>query len=283
MKHNYNFNNEYQAIVSSTEPIGNLRRKVWLQKTKNLFNKNTVLEGYQISGTTGAISTNSSRAVSDYIKVKENTAYTLSNISNTSICFFNSSKTFISSVATPSFTTPANTSYVRFGMVFESSSDYSTGQLELGSTATEYEDYVEDKTYILNDSDEYEEFIPQNGTILANIPSGTNAEITLRDNIQNYKFVEVYFDNGDDMQDCKRIFINNENNKRFLLFAIDMRSNAGISLLRSSCWNFNTNKLAPFTYANNVDYGQMRIQNATSNPVYQKENIMRVFLVIGYK
>ena len=57
MQHNYNFNNEYQTIISSTEPTTD-RKKVWMQKTKNIVDMNVPISNTLISDT-GAISSNS--------------------------------------------------------------------------------------------------------------------------------------------------------------------------------------------------------------------------------
>ena len=37
------------TVVSPTEPQGNERLKVWIQKGKNLFDKNNILSGYLLS------------------------------------------------------------------------------------------------------------------------------------------------------------------------------------------------------------------------------------------
>lgn len=150
--------NKDGIIVSPTEPTTN-RRKVWIQHSKNLFNKDTVLEGYSISGNTGAIAENANRAVSDFIPAKPNTEYILSSIVNTAICFYNSSMNFLTSVNTGTFTTPNNTAFIRFGINIETQPDYSEGQLEQGSTATNYEPYIEEAIYVKNDNDVYEEFV----------------------------------------------------------------------------------------------------------------------------
>lgn len=79
-----------RVVVSPTEPTGDNRKKVWMQKGKNKFNPNDKTK---------------------YIRV----------------CFNDGTATDI--------------------------------QLEQGTTATTYEPYVEDKIYIKNNNDVYEEFI----------------------------------------------------------------------------------------------------------------------------
>lgn len=94
-----------------------------------------------------------------YIPVKPNTRYTLSGSFDggsaaygTAIYFFDSDKHFISRVSATgtvmpyprTYTTPSNCYFVDFQ--FRTNSDRSKWQLELGSTATDYEPYVTPQT-----------------------------------------------------------------------------------------------------------------------------------------
>ncbi len=56
-------------IVSSTEPAKN-RRKVWMQKGKNLFDKSKVTKGYFLHKDTGIATISEGYSYSDYIYVK---------------------------------------------------------------------------------------------------------------------------------------------------------------------------------------------------------------------
>ncbi len=56
-------------IVSPTEPTTN-RRKVWMQKGKNLFDKNNVTKGYFLHKDTGIATISEGYSCSDYIYVK---------------------------------------------------------------------------------------------------------------------------------------------------------------------------------------------------------------------
>ncbi len=67
-------------------------------------------------------------------------------------------------------------------------------QIEQGSTATSYEEYIETKMYVLNDNNVYEEFMKkEEKRILYNNPSGSNGNITLLDNAENYDYLEIFF------------------------------------------------------------------------------------------
>ncbi len=150
-------------IVSPTEPTEN-RRKVWLQKGKNLFDKLSHIEfndGYR------SWQDGKKRAVANFcglkIPVYENTQYVTSSdiiyteISN--LCFFDKNMNFISgytfNTEDRSFITPSSCAYITIAIL----NTYDYFQLQQGSTATEYEEYVEPKTYILNDNNVYEEFM----------------------------------------------------------------------------------------------------------------------------
>ena len=61
-------------IVSSTEPTGNNRKKVWMQKGRNLFDKNKAALQYYIADT-GIVYSNGYYLITDYIEVTPNTDY----------------------------------------------------------------------------------------------------------------------------------------------------------------------------------------------------------------
>ena len=94
------------------------------------------------------------------IPVKGNTQYVSSSdaeISN--LCFFDKNMNYLSGLTynteNKTFTTPLNCSYITLAV----SSTFIYFQLEQGSTATEYEEYIEPKVYTLNDNSVYEEFM----------------------------------------------------------------------------------------------------------------------------
>lgn len=94
------------------------------------------------------------------IPVKGNIQYVSSSdaeISN--LCFFDKNMNYLSGLTynteNKTFTTPLNCSYITLAV----SSTFIYFQLEQGSTATAYEEYIEPKMYVLNNNNVYEEFI----------------------------------------------------------------------------------------------------------------------------
>lgn len=132
---------EKWVSVGATAPTDG--RRVWFEKGKNLFNKDTITNGYRLDES-GIPSSASNEFTSDFISVKPSTQY-VRNYGGTSpytrTCFYDSSKTLISKDDEhQTFTTPSNARFLRF-------SEYTTNlnemQVEEGSTATTYEPYVE--------------------------------------------------------------------------------------------------------------------------------------------
>lgn len=158
-------------IVSPTEPTEN-RRKVWMQKGKNLFNSS--FEIAQIHGVTGNNESSTDVITSNgYTEVKSNVQYTIStNKYNgvSRVAFYDKNKSLIQVIYNiTTFTTPDNAKYIRFSIwssttINQIDSDLKV-QVEQGSTATPYEEYIEPKTYILNDNNVYEEFMKKHEEI----------------------------------------------------------------------------------------------------------------------
>lgn len=165
-------------VVSPTEPTTN-RRKVWMQKGKNLFNKNDydLFKGY-INGETKTIVANTN-ANSIYIKVKPNTTYTISRK------VFNAGESFAvgtlknrpsagdiaikyatySSQSSATVTTGNDEKYLLIYLMWESNATVTLKeildniQIEQNSVATKYESYINPTIYVKNNNDIYEEFI----------------------------------------------------------------------------------------------------------------------------
>ena len=170
---------ESGVIVSATEPTGNNREKVWLKKSKNLYNAE---QNINVSQTD----------TYHRVDLKANTTYTISFIKSrlsgetitgniiykfATIRCFDKTGTKISDISSSTvtltsgsieiqqtFITPNNLAYV--GINFGNNNGdtnvnttVSNIQIEQGTTATTYEPYVEPKMYCLNDNNVYEEFI----------------------------------------------------------------------------------------------------------------------------
>lgn len=167
-------------IVSPTEPTEN-RRKVWMQKGKNLSKINEV----------NNISSTSNSKVR--VKVKENTVYTISckkeriegvtitnnqaymfrwihcyNSNNELLETFSAIDTLSTLITSNSnsktIVTPPNTSYIEIDFRNDNGDNNANTRafeimVEQNQTVTSYEPYIEPKTYILNDNNVYEEFM----------------------------------------------------------------------------------------------------------------------------
>ena len=119
---------------------------------KQLFDNNKITRNkYLIVG--GEEGTSEVFGISDYILIKSNTNYTLSNLrgNNVTACFYDNNKDYISDIGIyandliKTFTTPDNAKYFRFSVIIqETNSGYNLDkvQLEEGSEATNYEPYT---------------------------------------------------------------------------------------------------------------------------------------------
>lgn len=109
---------------------------------KNIFDKNNVYINKALNDSDGTIFEATNRNTTDFIVVKPNSDYIFSNISRTAVCLYDNNKTFIKTLTNNLIATTSNTYYLRF--TYKTDEDYSKGQLELGSVAT---DYVEHKEF----------------------------------------------------------------------------------------------------------------------------------------
>ena len=110
-------------------------------KSKQLFDKSTVTNGYRLDGSGNASSSASNEFTSDYIEIAPNTTYIRSSevTAYTRTCFYDNSKTFISKDdSNQIITTPSNARYLRFS---EYNSRLDTIMINEGSTALPYESY----------------------------------------------------------------------------------------------------------------------------------------------
>lgn len=118
----------------------------YLTTTKNLFDKNNVVDGY--IDEYGTLSKNAGWKASDFIPITSNTSYTISGISYAGYLAFHAwydiNKNFISSVSnkinSQTMVSPSGAAYIRV-CCKQSAGDLDTLQLEEGSTATDYVPY----------------------------------------------------------------------------------------------------------------------------------------------
>ena len=127
-----------------------------LSERSNNLNKNT--NGFSVN-----VTSQYGGVVSDFIKIKPNTAYTFSGTRNGSfeeqsnLCYFDKNKNFITGgwdneVWRKSFTTPSHACYLKIGwwLYTPNTISYSDIQLEESTVATPYEPYQSDKLTILS-------------------------------------------------------------------------------------------------------------------------------------
>lgn len=130
--------NKFSSIMKYVLKWG--ENSVDAEMSKNLFNKTDATLNYRIDNSGNDYPDNNC-FVSDYIEVEAEETYTKSGQINVYQCvvYYDSSKTFISRNTTnATFTTPANTKYVR---ITGYKTNIDTTQLEEGSEETTYQEY----------------------------------------------------------------------------------------------------------------------------------------------
>ena len=167
---------------------------------KNLFNKNTVVDGYLSQ--TGQIESNSGFKTSDFIKVMPNTSYFLNNTNTKRLKFYDINKNAITSdwdltsAGSQSFTTLSNAYYLRFSIDI-SVIDINTVQLELGTKETSCEPYIEPNQVTFNLGQEKLRSVGDvKDELVVNLETGDYFKV---ENIG-----EVVFDGSDDETIIKR-------------------------------------------------------------------------------
>lgn len=202
--------NKGGIIVSATEPVTN-RRKVWMQKGKNLFDKNSGFINAYINADGSMSSKANNNALFDFIEVFPNTFYTISfdvAIFGGSIVFYDENKIFISRKPITStggiVTTTNNTKYIRIFINKDNSTtmtqeiiDILNVMLNQGSEPEKYEPFInEEKIYILNDNNVYEEFMKKEKDIILwenlNVDAEFGSQI-INLSTNNYKYYEIIY------------------------------------------------------------------------------------------
>jgi len=116
-----------------------LSNKANLVVGKNMFDKSSAFEGFQVNPSTGILNEQALKVASEFIKVEPLTNYT-TTATQTAFAFYDINKNVISGGAynTKSFTTSASCEYVRIATNLSQKDLY---QMELGSVSTFYEPY----------------------------------------------------------------------------------------------------------------------------------------------
>jgi len=199
------------VVVSATEPTGDNREKVWMQKGKNLIRNFYTNNHYDNEGNTFVSSTVFGRT--EYIKVKLNVDYIFSHSLGTNSgwinCFdenFNYIEMLNHNNILNSFKiTNTNVKYIMISVYHATNmADDSWMQLEQDSTATEHEEYIEPKIYVKNDNGIYEEFYKQNKEVVL-FQGSEIGDINLADSTYNYKYIEVFFSSAAGENDSVKV------------------------------------------------------------------------------
>lgn len=195
---------EQGVIVSPTEPTNN-RRKIWFQKGKNLLDFNssmrTFIDGNIVEQTSNAITFKGSSGKTyqeivyryeliagtysfqkkwELISGDNNSALGRATIVNADRSTYTEYLNLNKDVESGTFTITKDAIvdiylYINLSTALtqETQIKFYDVQLEQGSTATNFEPYIEEKIYIKNDNDVYEEFRKQQET---NIATGVEFE-----------------------------------------------------------------------------------------------------------
>ena len=167
---------EARVVISPTEPTTG--EEVWIQKGKNLFNKDNynLFKGYLNPTSTGPVFVANAAAETIYIKCLPNTTYTVSRKflennfrvgSGVNIPITGEQMTQLineSNATEITITTGENDNYLYVYVRWIGQSEYTLAnildslQVEQGATSTIYEEYVDKKIYTKNDNGVYEEF-----------------------------------------------------------------------------------------------------------------------------
>ena len=156
-----NLNTMQNNIEKSVNYIGSTQpstgENVWLKTGKNLFNKNNVINGYRF-GSDGSLYADSDFSATDFIEVNSSTQYTVSWVIQIvqCVCYYDENKNFISrNGSEKTFTTPSNCKYIRASVL---TSNINSAQIELGSSSTTYEPYIDKEILVKNNVGVFEKF-----------------------------------------------------------------------------------------------------------------------------
>ena len=247
---------------------GKYASKDYLEDGKQLFNKDTARDGYGIVKSSGATTAENTQCYSEFIPAEANTSYAFNinfSSNNFGVTFYNSSKTYLSGLSYneigngKTFTTPANTAYIIMTIKI---ANKDTFMLNKGTSALPYEEYYEK---YLNKGDGI--LIPY--TLYDN-SSGSTGNITLSDNVGNYKYIEIYY-----TDETNAILFQKTYNNSAILF-ISRFSSDGANFQNSRTIELSQNTITT------TRYGRVVITSSGSVSVSSTNNI-KIVRVIGYK
>lgn len=190
------------VIVSTTEPTTG--EKVWIQKGKNLVNQWIKGELYNTGKSIFELNTGFMRT--DFIKIDINVDYILSNSENCKfgkICVFDENYNYLedmkdNDLLTSFKITNTKAKYIIVNIFYRDYPNLSWIQLEQGTTATPYEEYIKKKIYTKNEKNKFETFYEESENVnkielKAATPASNFGQIDVNRVIINNKMVEVNF------------------------------------------------------------------------------------------
>ena len=219
---------------------------------KNLFNKNTVVDGY--ISQTGQIESNSGFKTSDFIKVMSNTSYFLNDTNTRRLKFYDINKNAITSdwdltsAGSQSFTTLRNAYYLRFSIDINVI-DINTVQLELGTQATSYEPYIEPNEVTFNLNDEKLRSV-------GDVKDELVVDLDTGDYYKVENVGEVVFDGSDDENWSL------DDSNRFVIYDMDKNVASTSNQLCNMASNFDRYASSPNTFG--LEYDFIRIYNTAN-------------------
>lgn len=190
------------VIVSAIEPTTG--EKVWIQKGKNLVNEWIKGEFYNTDELVFALNTGFLRT--DFIKIDINVDYILSNSENCrfgKICVFDENYNYLEimnfdNLLTSFKITNTKAKYIIVNIFYRDYPNLSWIQLEQGTTATPYEEYIKKKIYTKNEKNIFETVYEESENvnqleIKEATPSSRFGQIDINRIIINNKVVEIEF------------------------------------------------------------------------------------------
>lgn len=262
----------YEPIISIKDSKGAYHEVPYMtgKVSKNLFNKNDVLKGYWINN--GKLEKNALWSVGGFFKVEPDTTYSYSSTlisgaseMQTTIMYYDIDGNHIThsyfQTLTKTEKTPSNCYYAR---ITYRNDVHENIQFEKGSTATEYEAYFEPTISIKDSNGVFQEVEFNTPVMLYSSESGTFDSITLTEEVEHFKYVEV-FGVGNIMVCSVKIPMGIYNTGSLFTAGVSYQYHCGVSL---------SGKSMTFLYNRRLNI---------SSKAWDTGNYFKIYRIIGYK
>jgi len=219
----------------------------------------------------------------DFVEVECNESYIFYVNDSTQkivVLFYDENNTFISETRNVQsdgvFITPDNARYINF-RCFQAqfTEDFGNFNIKIKKSSP-----IKTKT-INNNSIYGSGDIPlmSQPVILYDNPSGSNAEIELSDNIDNYEFLEIFFtDNNNRNGGYSKIYLFEGRITDINLSLTEASNNVGDTYIRRSLYYMSENKLTPNYDAS----GYVYITGTAINTTFHGANLLKIRKILGY-